>query len=147
MYTSPPRKGKAKRRLNVDGSVADGPLAYSTEPSASTVPGSDLTIQDYAELEARWIDRTLAIQAGFRRVDSITGAEFVGRKGGNYAVIVIPYFRPGSTFASTACAVITLISNLIPPATSSRARSTSARPADPICCTSCRASTLSFSAT
>jgi hypothetical protein len=96
VYTSPPRKGKAKRRLNVDGSVADGPLAYSTEPSASTVPGSDLTIQDYAELEARWIDRTLAIQARFRRVDSITGAEIVGRKGGNYSGMVIPYFRPGS---------------------------------------------------
>ena len=59
------------------------------------MPGSDLTIQDYAELEARWIDRTLAIQAGFRRVDSITGAEIVGRKG-NYSGIVIPYFRPGS---------------------------------------------------
>ena len=60
------------------------------------MPGSDLTIQDYAELEARWIDRTLAIQAGFRRVDSITGGEIVGRKGGNYSGIVIPYFRPGS---------------------------------------------------
>jgi hypothetical protein len=63
------------------------------------VPGSDLTIQDYTELEARWIDRTLAIQAGFRRVDSITGAEIVGRKGGNYSGIVIPYFRPGSGHA------------------------------------------------
>ena len=60
------------------------------------MPGSDLTIQDYAELEARWIDRTLAIQAGFRRVDSITGGDIVGRKGGNYSGIVIPYFRPGS---------------------------------------------------
>src|SRR6476661_6354942 len=61
--------------------VAKGPVAHSTDPSAFTMPGYDLTIQDYAELEARWIDRTLAIQAGFRRVDSIAGAEIVGRKG------------------------------------------------------------------
>ena len=60
------------------------------------MPESHLTIQDYAEWEARWIDRALAIQAGFRRVDSIAGAEIVGRKGGNYSGIVIPYFRPGS---------------------------------------------------
>ena len=84
VYTSRPRKGKAKLRLNVDGS-GKWSVAHSTAPRATTVVGSDLTIQDYAELEARWIDRTLAILAGFRRVDSITGAEIVGRKGGNYS--------------------------------------------------------------
>ena len=47
-------------------------------------------------MEARWIDRSLAVEAGLRRVDSLTGAEIVGRKSGNYAGIVIPYFDPRS---------------------------------------------------
>jgi hypothetical protein len=47
-------------------------------------------------LEARWIDRALTVLAGLRRVDSLTGAEIIGRKHGNYAGIVIPYFQPGS---------------------------------------------------
>ena len=51
---------------------------------------------DYAALESRWIDRTLADSAFLRRVDSLTGGEVVGRKSGNYAGIVIPYFHPGS---------------------------------------------------
>jgi len=55
-----------------------------------------LTVQDFAALEARWIDRGLALQAGLRRVDTLTGGEIVGRKGGNHAGIVIPYFHPGS---------------------------------------------------
>jgi hypothetical protein len=55
-----------------------------------------LTVQDFAALEARWIDRGLALQAGLRRVDSLTGGEIVGRNGGNYTGIVIPYFHPGS---------------------------------------------------
>jgi hypothetical protein len=38
----------------------------------------------------------LALLGGLRRVDSLTGAEIVGRKNGNYAGIVIPYFQPGS---------------------------------------------------
>jgi hypothetical protein len=57
--------------------------------------GSDLTRADYTALEARWIDRVLADRAGLRRVDSLTGAEIIGRKSGNYAGILIPYFRPG----------------------------------------------------
>jgi hypothetical protein len=67
-----------------------------TGPSIAPVIGSDLTPADYTELEARWIDRTLALQAGLRRVDSLTGGDIVGRKNGNYAGIVIPYFHPGS---------------------------------------------------
>jgi len=132
--------------------VANGPVAHSTAPSTSLVPGSDLTIQDYAELGSA-LDRPHAgeFQARFRRVDSITGAEIVGRKGGNYSGGRDSLFslapRPQTTFASTACAVITLISNSIPPATSSRGRSTSARPAGLICCMSCPASTLGFSKT
>ena len=92
----PPLEKDGETALEGGLFVAKGPVAHGTAPCDSMVPGSHLTIQDYAELEARWIDRTLAIQAGFRRVDSITGAEIVGRKGGNYSGIVIPYFRPGS---------------------------------------------------
>jgi len=47
-------------------------------------------------LEARWIDRDLASRAGLRRADYLTGGEIVGRKGGNYSGILIPYFRPDS---------------------------------------------------
>ena len=57
--------------------------------------GSNLTGADYSALEARWIDRALADRAGLRRVDSLTGGEIIGRRGGNYAGVVIPYFRPG----------------------------------------------------
>ena len=47
-------------------------------------------------LEARWIDRELASRARLRRADSLTGGEIVGRKGGNYSGILIPYFHPDS---------------------------------------------------
>jgi hypothetical protein len=70
-------------------------MHHSALWSASSLLGSDLTDSDYAELESRWIDRTLAVRAGLRRVDSLTGAEIIGRKAGNYAGIVIPYFHPG----------------------------------------------------
>ena len=67
-----------------DGTVGD-PLG---------LVGSDLTAADYAALESRWIDQALAGRAGLRRVDSLTGGEIIGRKSGNYAGIVIPYFHP-----------------------------------------------------
>src|SRR5215468_10585188 len=56
----------------------------------------DLTPTDIDTLEKRWIDPDLARRAGLRPVDSLTGAEIVGRKGGDYSGIAIPYFRPGS---------------------------------------------------
>jgi len=58
--------------------------------------GHDLTPADIGTLEMRWIDPDLARRAGLRRVDSLTGAEMVGRKGGDYSGIAIPYFHPGS---------------------------------------------------
>jgi hypothetical protein len=58
--------------------------------------GHDLTPEDLATLEMRWIDPDLARRAGLRRVDSLTGAELVGRRCGDYSGIAIPYFRPGS---------------------------------------------------
>jgi len=76
--------------------VAVDSIVQTAGPNTSKIVGSDLTLSDYAELEARWIDRTLTLQAGLRRADSLTGAEIVGHKNSNYAGIVIPYFRLGS---------------------------------------------------
>jgi predicted P-loop ATPase len=64
---------------------------------AGTLPGSELTASDFGALEARWIDRELAAAARLRRVDSFTGAQMVGRKGGDYSGIAISYFLPGET--------------------------------------------------
>ena len=58
--------------------------------------GEELSSSDIAALEARWIDRELGQAAFLRRVDSFTGAQLVGRRGGDYAGIAIPYFAPGS---------------------------------------------------
>ena len=69
-----------------------------TDPQRSgKLAGSDLAPSDFAALEARWIDRDLALAAQLRRVDSPTGAELVGRKNGNCAGIAIPYVLPGSS--------------------------------------------------
>jgi predicted P-loop ATPase len=59
--------------------------------------GSELVDSDFAALEARWINRELALAARLRRVDSLTGAELVGRKSGNYSGVAIPYFFPGTS--------------------------------------------------
>jgi predicted P-loop ATPase len=61
--------------------------------------GSELVASDFTALEARWIDRDLALAARLRRVDSLTGAELVGRKSGSHSGIAIPYFLPGSPVA------------------------------------------------
>ncbi|MBZ5620768.1 MAG: DUF3854 domain-containing protein [Acidobacteriia bacterium] len=82
-----------------------GTLAYvgceqsreSIQSQGANLIGSGLTDADYAALESRWIDRGLATSAQLRRVDSLTGAEVIGRKGGDYAGIVIPYFHPESS--------------------------------------------------
>jgi hypothetical protein len=84
-----------------ENAFGSGPVVSSTptDDTARAAPekriGSDLTTADYAALEARWIDGALADRAGLRRVDSLTGGEIMGRKSGNYAGILIPYFRPG----------------------------------------------------
>ena len=59
----PPLEREGETALEGGLFVAKGPVAHGTAPCDSMVPGSHLTIQDYAEFEARWIDRTLAIQA------------------------------------------------------------------------------------
>jgi hypothetical protein len=86
-----------------DGISTGDPAAVGIEPNydsspraLSTLVGSDLTESDHAALGARWIDRALADRAQLCRVDSLTGAQAVGRRAGNYAGILIPYFHPGS---------------------------------------------------
>jgi len=72
---------------------------WSGNPTVSDMPGllgRELSSVDLAALEARWISRDLAESALLRRVDSLTGGQIVGRKGGDYAGIAIPYFAPGS---------------------------------------------------
>ena len=78
------------------GSEHSAGAASATSSKPSNLVGVNLTSADYSALQARWIDPALADQAGLRRVDSLTGGEVVGRKSGNYAGILIPYFRPGS---------------------------------------------------
>jgi predicted P-loop ATPase len=58
-------------------------------------PGDPLLTADYEALLARWIDRGTAREQQLRRVDSITGARLMGRKGaGDYSGILIPYIWP-----------------------------------------------------
>lgn len=87
-----------KDEYSLDWSTTVGPSPNGKSSlSAPAAPvGSDLTESDYAALAERWIDRALADRAQLRRVDSLTGAEVVGRRAGNYAGILIPYFHPGS---------------------------------------------------
>jgi Virulence-associated protein E/Domain of unknown function (DUF3854) len=75
----------------------DADPRYRPSVLAKKCVGSDLTASDYAALEARWIDRQLADSAAVRRVDSLAGGEIIGRKGNNYAGLIIPYFRPGES--------------------------------------------------
>lgn len=60
--------------------------------------GEDLTAQDLEELAESWITPELAIAAGLRRVDSLTGGAIVGRNGsGNYSGMIFPYYRPAES--------------------------------------------------
>jgi Virulence-associated protein E/Domain of unknown function (DUF3854) len=77
----------------------NGPVPIDALREPLTPPnlvGFALSSADLANMEARWIDRRLAEAAFLRRVDSLTGAQLVGRKGGDYSGIAIPYFAPGS---------------------------------------------------
>jgi predicted P-loop ATPase len=87
---------KDENSLGDRAPVGIEPNCASSPRILSTPVGSDLTEADFAALEARWIDRALADHARLRRVDSLTGAQVVGRRAGNYAGILIPYFHPES---------------------------------------------------
>ena len=61
--------------------------------------GDELTARDLENLARSYITPALAQQAGIRRVDSITGAEIVGRKPKasiDYAGLIFPYYLPGN---------------------------------------------------
>jgi predicted P-loop ATPase len=87
---------KGENAFGSESPVGPGHSAIAASVTSSNLVGLSLTAADYSALQARWIDPALADQAGLRRVDSLTGGEVVGRKSGNYAGILIPYFRPGS---------------------------------------------------
>ncbi len=58
----------------------------------------ELTDRDFNSLSASFVSRELAQSAGIFRVDSLNGAEIVGRNGNaDYSGIVFPYYLPGST--------------------------------------------------
>ena len=86
-----------------DENAFSGPRLIGGEQSPEAIVdssaeplGSELNATDYSALAARWIDRVAAEPAQLRRVDSLTGGEIVGRRNGNCAGILIPYFHPGS---------------------------------------------------
>ena len=77
------------------GILSSGQQRPHDLPAPPNLIGAELSATDFAALESRWVDRPLAESAFLRRVDSWTGAQLVGRKGGDYAGIAIPYFAPG----------------------------------------------------
>ncbi len=69
----------------------------------ANLAGGPLNDTDYGGLEKRWITRELADAALLRRVNSLEGAEHVGREGrsGDYSGILIPYVWPGENYVHT----------------------------------------------
>ena len=74
------------------------PVSVTTERPA--VLGSPLMGADLERLSQVGIEADLAARALLRRVDSVTGAQVVGRSGspGDYSGVLFPYFRPGVDF-------------------------------------------------
>lgn len=61
--------------------------------------GNPLTSRDLAALGKRWIDRATAQRQYLRRVNSLDGAEVIGKNGtGDYAGVLIPNVPPGSDY-------------------------------------------------
>jgi len=92
-YTGPERNGK--NRHFESGNPSSGQQTPRDLPAPPDLIGAELSATDFAALDSRWVDRRLAEAAFLRRVDSWTGAQLVGRKGGDYAGIAIPYFASG----------------------------------------------------
>jgi hypothetical protein len=91
---APHRSGKNGRWFQI------GEFGFHNPVFPPNLVGSELTSADFASLEARWIDGQCAESAFLGRVDSFTGSRLVGRKGGDYAGIAIPYFAPVRHFGS-----------------------------------------------
>jgi predicted P-loop ATPase len=66
----------------------------------SNLQGRPLRTGDYEKLERRWITRELADRALIRRVESLEGAELVGRpsRDGDFSGLIIPYIWPGHNY-------------------------------------------------
>ena len=63
------------------------------------VQGGQLEARDYQALASRWISPEIADAAMLRRVDTLTGQELMGKKGGGrYEGIAIPYIWPGDDY-------------------------------------------------
>lgn len=61
------------------------------------LPGEPLTASDLASLAGRWIDGETARRQWLRRVNSLDGAQIVGRNGaGDFAGLLIPNVWPGT---------------------------------------------------
>lgn len=71
-------------------------LAFQDHALPANLVGSELSSADFTALQGRWIDQPLAQAAFLRRVDPFAGSQLIGRRGGDYAGIAIPYFAPGS---------------------------------------------------
>ena len=88
-------EGNGKYRHFQPGIVSGGELPPIDLPPPPNLTGEELSATDFAALASRWVDQPMAESAFLRRVDSWTGGQLVGRKGGDYAGIAIPYFAPG----------------------------------------------------
>lgn len=95
--------GAANQKLPLAGLYQDPPvkdnhhltLTNAQSGNSSHRHDNRLTEADYAILEKSWITREQADSARLYRVDSLEGAQLVGRSGtGNYAGIVFPYVYP-----------------------------------------------------
>jgi hypothetical protein len=95
---SSPTRAEARARYR----SADAKQCADTERVNGKAPTPDLenalTDTDYANLERRWIDRSLAYVARIRRVDSGAGRLIVGRRDhASYEGLAIPYVLPGES--------------------------------------------------
>ncbi len=95
-YLSKERNGE--NRHFESGTLSNAQQTQHDLSSPPNLVGTELSATDFAALESRWVDRPLAESAFLRRVDSWTGAQLVGRKGGDYAGIAIPYFAPDDQY-------------------------------------------------
>jgi hypothetical protein len=73
-------------------------------PGPANLRGGPLSEADLASLATRWISPEFAALSRLRRVDSMTGAEVVGRENnGSYSGILIPYLEPGTLTIRAEC--------------------------------------------
>src|SRR4051812_20916216 len=67
------------------------------KPHRMKLPGAPLTTSDLEALKPCFIDRKMAERALLRRVNSVDGAEIIGRTKADYSGIIFPYIWPGES--------------------------------------------------